>query len=419
MNDNASTSAPGSLLPPLSGGDPQDSSHLQSTSSSASSPSIAIAPIPVVAPIKPYIVAGSVSSAVHTAFPEDKHLDLSRNNWHDWSKRIINALAMCSGNLTSWLDGTTLCPNQSLWPTEYCIWVGNDRMVRAYCSARASGEDRVIIDKASTALVMWSLLKHRHSKQGPYAQALRLRDLLGFKFDVSKPLPGQARQILEECEHIVNMGVFTAESLAIVAVLHILAGGDLKHIANQLINAQSDTTNPLTMSRIIRIMELEQQQMNANDSVPAVGSLALAAQVDSRPLCINCKRRGHITDKCFQPGGKCFDQRDAILAEIRARKSGKGKGPPPGKFSGGRQQLHKTADGTAYFIHNGFAIFPDDAAVSPAATVAGEFAGLALSGDLHMGGSGLSTDAIINGADVPPWILELTSGTEDSASTLR
>ncbi|KAI0737749.1 hypothetical protein C8Q80DRAFT_1068137, partial [Daedaleopsis nitida] len=268
----------------------------------------------------PYIVAGSVSSANHASFPDDKMLDLSRNNWHEWSKSIMNTLAMCTGNLTSWLDGSTPCPDPTLWPTEHVIWNGNDRMVRAFCSARASGEDHVLIDKSFTAAGMWIILKKRHSRQGPYAQALRLRDLLNFKFEVSKPLASQARQISEECERIVAMGTLSADSLAVVATLHILNGGELKHIANQLINAQSDTSNPLTIARIIRIMELEQQQLDGQDP-SAVTPVALAATADVPKFCTNCKTRGHITDRCFQVGGKMYHERDRLIAEIRARKA--------------------------------------------------------------------------------------------------
>ncbi|RDX54051.1 hypothetical protein OH76DRAFT_1341889, partial [Lentinus brumalis] len=285
-------------------------------------------------PQAPHVPAASIAS-MFLAEPKDEDLlDLNRNNWPKWSRHVKSSLAMCSGGLLGFIEGRVPRPDPLAWPNEHNNWMNNDAMVRAWCSHRARGEDQRIIDNATTAHTMWALLRGRHEKQGPYAQALLLRELLNVRLDASLPLPAQGRDVIERCERIIAMGPLSANSLAVVSLLHVLGFG-FESVATGIINEQARSGDTLTSSDIIRRLELEQQQINGRVASTGSPSIALSAtgKPPGRPLCTNCKQNGHWIQACYQIGGPLYPQRDRLIAEQQRRKAERKGGPAPAASS--------------------------------------------------------------------------------------
>lgn len=346
-------------------------------------------------------------------------LDLSRNNWPQWSQRVQVIFGMSPGGLLAYIEGRIPCPDAALWPTECNTWLNNDAMARSFCGSRAKGDDLRLIMSATSAYGMWCVLKKRHERQGPYAQAVLLRDLLSVRFDASLPLPNQGRAIVDRCERIVAMGPLSTNSLAVVALLHSLGYG-FEHIATAFVHEQSDGNNALTSARIIQRLESEQQIINGrmSDALPTGPSSALAAS--SRPLCTNCKVTGHWLDRCYQVGGPLYPQRDQIIAEQKRRKAERktGRGPTSSSSSSSssasasssssssaRHRILQGADGKAYFVDGDcvVALSGDSAPPRPPS----DLAGVAFAGDCAFAGVSLATDTVLAGDAPPAWILAL------------
>ena len=269
---------------------------------------------------KPCVVPASIASMFLGEPTEEELLDLRRNNWPEWSKKIRKIFSLCPGGLLGYIDGRISCPDALAWPTENNIWLDNDAMVRSFCAFRAKGEDLRLIQSATSAFGMWCILKKRHEPQGPSAQSFLLLELLNVRFDVSLSLAAQAREVVRRCERIMAMGPLSANTLAVGILLYLLGFG-FEHIANAFVHEQSDGNNALTSTRIIQRLESEQQIINGrmSDAVPAGPASALAAS--SRPLCTNCKATGHWLDRCYQVGGPLYPQRHQIIAKQKRRKA--------------------------------------------------------------------------------------------------
>ncbi len=364
---------------------------------------------PAAAAQKPYVSQGVIASLYHSPLPTERLLDLSCNNWHNWSRNIQTCLALCPSMLVGYLDNCIPTPDATVWPSEFGVWSCNDRMVRAFCASRAAGDDRRLIENAMSARAMWSTLTKRHEKQGPYAQALLLLDCLGYDFVESQPLAPQARDIIKRCERIINMGTLSAHSLSIVVLLHCLSKGNLRTIANQIINAQADSPSSLTTDRIIRRLKLEQQQRPGLAPPDSALAIALSARVGTCLFCQNCKCNGHSIDKCFQEGGPLFHQRNTLIAEHRAKHNTEKDAPPT--LNPSIHRVARDAHGKAYYMDSDFAVFlPSESVVTPAAvsapSTAPEFAGVATAGGLDFIGAGLSTDAY-DDCQAPDWLTKL------------
>ena len=253
---------------------------------------------------------------------EEELLELRRNNWPEWSKKIRKIFSLCPGGLLGYIDGRISCPDALAWPTEHHIWLDNDAMVRSFCAFRAKGEDLRLIQSATSAFGMWCILKKRHEPQGPSAQLFILLELLNVRFDVSLSLATQGREVVRQCERIMAMGPLSASTLAVGILLYLLGFG-FEHIAKAFVHEQSDANSTLTSARIVRRLELEQQIVNGrlSASASATAGPASALAVSSRPFCTNCKATGHWLDRCYQVGGPLYPQRHQIIAKQKRRKA--------------------------------------------------------------------------------------------------
>lgn len=325
-----------------------------------------------------------------------------------WSHDIQTCLALCPGMLLRYLDNCIPAPYTTVWPSEYGVWSCNDRMVRAFCASRAAGDDRRLFENTMSTRAMWSTLTKCHEKQGPHAQALLLRNCLDYDFVDSQPLAPQACNIIERCERIINMGTLSMHSLSVVVLLHCLSQGNLCTIASQMImiNAQADSPSSLTTDCIIHRLGLEQQQragLAPSDSAPTI---ALSACIGAHLFCQNCKCNGHSVNKCFQAGGPLSDQRNALIAEHRAKCNAK-KDVPPASNPSVHRVTHDT-QGKAYYMDGIFTVFlPSESIVTPAAvSAAPEFGGVAAAGGLDFTGAGLSAD-VYSDSPAPEWLTKL------------
>ncbi|KAI1782092.1 hypothetical protein LXA43DRAFT_1069334 [Ganoderma leucocontextum] len=347
----------------------------------------------------PRIVHCAIPSWIASANANTAKLSLSKNNWPEWSQRIRHILNVSGGALASYLNGKV-----------FAHWVSNDPLIRAYCETFAKGEDLRIIQNAASATAMWTALEDRRVKQGAYAQVLFLRDLLATRFDMSKPLDTQARDVVDLSERIVTMGNLTGDSLGVVALLHSL-NFNLEHMVNQLINDQSKAKDALTCERIITRLHYEQQQIDAKaratmaSASPPVALAASSATRTKDRFCANCKRPNHTAENCWSPGGGAEGQQDQYLArkDAHQKRDKKTQSTTPTSSSSSStssstapgKKVFRDSSGRAYFL-DGDHVYPllsaEDTALSAFSSIGGSVP--------------LTTEAVITNdpASVPDWV---------------
>ncbi|KAI0630957.1 hypothetical protein C8Q77DRAFT_1062232, partial [Trametes polyzona] len=244
-------------------------------------------------------------------FADSDLLDLTLGNYRTWSRRVLDVLSVC-GDLEDYIAPSAACPDRVTHAASAKAWTQNNHHVFSYIRLQCSDNEREHIGSITSASGLWSFLRDRHVNRGPHAQVLLLCDLLQLRFDVSAALIPQAHQCFTVCRQIISMGPLDVESLGKVALLHMMRDSlpDLqRHIADSL--SRATEASPYTVADIIKRVELEQSLRDDGKprSSGLTTDLALAAQSargpGSRPpkQCSHCKRNGHVTADCFQPGG--------------------------------------------------------------------------------------------------------------------
>src|SRR5712671_3675160 len=60
----------------------------------------------------------------NTSWPSGLVLDFKQENWLEWSRHLT--LVADQIHVSDYLDGTLPCPNPSLFPNAYKVWMAND-----------------------------------------------------------------------------------------------------------------------------------------------------------------------------------------------------------------------------------------------------------------------------------------------------
>ncbi|OJT07316.1 Retrovirus-related Pol polyprotein from transposon TNT 1-94 [Trametes pubescens] len=257
----------------------------------------------------------------------DELLDLTVGNYILWSRRVYDTLSLC-GDLVSYVDPLYTRPDPVARPASAHAWTSNNHHVLSYLRIQCSADEREHLADITLASEIWTFLHDRHQNRGPHVQVLLLRDLLQLRFDNAKPLVPQAHQCITLCWQIITMGPLNIDSLAKVALLHMMRDSQV-HIQCAIADALARATvaAPYTVPDIIKCLEMEQTiRADTKTSSGLTTDLAMSAQPQRGngrvpKQCSNCKRQGHVTADCFQPGGPMEKRRSEVEARVAARKA--------------------------------------------------------------------------------------------------
>ncbi|TBU56956.1 hypothetical protein BD310DRAFT_822556, partial [Dichomitus squalens] len=319
MTGSEDTPSPGS--PPTSPGANQATS---SPSSKRSNPPISLVQIP---------------SWVYGRLSTLERLSIAKCNWPEWSRRILNVLCLCGGSppLKSYVDGKLSCPDAGAFPLDYANWSQTNSLVIALVEDYVEDADLHLIASSSSARGLWLALENRHVKRGAYAQLMTIQELFRDDLDpanTTNDIENQARRTAADVSRMFQMGPLSEDTFTVVVLLHKMKA-KMRPLMNQIVNDQSTSSVPLTADRVLDRIKHEAMQVRADRaSGTAPLSIALAAtssQVSSR-VCSNCKCKGHLVDRCWQPGGGAEGQREQYLAKRAAGSTMK----PDGTAKGGK-----------------------------------------------------------------------------------
>ncbi|TBU51012.1 hypothetical protein BD310DRAFT_786750, partial [Dichomitus squalens] len=297
----------------------------EDTSSATSPPATPSGNKPVSSPSSarsnPPISLVQIPSWVYGRLSTLERLSIAKCNWPEWSRRILNVLCLCGGSppLKSYVDGTVSCPDIDVFPLDHANWMQTNSLVIALVEDYVEDADLYLIASSSSARALWLALQTRHVKRGAYAQLMTIQELFRDDLDpgnTTNDIENQARRTAAEVSRMFQMGPLSEDTFTVVVLLHKMKA-KMRPLMNQIVNDQSTSSTPLTADRVLDRIKHEAMQIRVDRSQGlAPPSIALAASSShlSARVCSNCKRKGHLADRCWQPGGGAEGQRDQYLA---------------------------------------------------------------------------------------------------------
>ncbi|TBU31668.1 hypothetical protein BD311DRAFT_622075, partial [Dichomitus squalens] len=276
----------------------------------------------------PLISLVSIPSWVHGRLSTLERLSIAKCNWPEWSRRILNTLCLCGGSppLKSYVDGTLPCPDADAFPLDHANWVQTNSLVIALVEDYIEDADLHLIASSSSARKLWLALQDRHVKRGAYAQLMTIQELFRDDLDpsnASSDIENQARRTAAEVSRMFQMGPLSEDTFTVVVLLHKMKA-KMRPLMNQIVNDQSISTSPLTADRVLDRIKHEAMQIRADRAAgvapPSIALAATSSQGSAR-VCSNCKKKGHLADRCWQPGGGAEGQREQYLARRNAPSS--------------------------------------------------------------------------------------------------
>src|SRR6266849_7341811 len=126
------------------------------------------------------------------------------------------------------------------------------------------------------------------------------------RFHPNVPISKTLDDIRALHKRIIEMGPIDDDQLHTIFLVNAL-NDNFESVQSNIIGLaeESNFTSKAVICRLLQEDQLIRCQAEQNiTSVTPSSALAAQGQGKSRPLCTHCKRLGHLTAFCIQPGGK-------------------------------------------------------------------------------------------------------------------
>jgi len=242
------------------------------------------------------------------------NLCLSKDNWPKWSQKILEVMEM--SEMDDYLLGNIPKPDPTTDPALHKCWKGNNKKVVGFLKAYVEDREKTFVT-TENAHVAWKNLVDCHEKQGPITQVRLIQEVLSIYYP--KDVAGWSAttdRIRDICTRIFAQAVPTFDVLFMVAMLNALER-EVDHIQSEMTShyiSNATATSAALLNRIEQEIVYKTRREGPSDIALAIRprkSFAKPKKICGNP---NCKRTGHTTPKCFQPGGAMEGRKDEVLA---------------------------------------------------------------------------------------------------------
>ena len=237
------------------------------------------------------------------AWPSDLELDLDLGNWPLWSRRV--ALLADRQGFSEWLDGSLVCPDKVTHPKANQIWMKNDRSLKAFLLSHISQRDYDNTSSLLSSHLVMEELHRVHEKQGLHAKIVLMKQATDKRFNVDTPLSKTVDEYVTLHKRIIQMGPIDPDQLLATYLINGL--NDIPAFENLQSNIITSADDPAFSSKMVIRRILQQDNLSrcrAEQNPQAATALLTQNRTKSRAICAHCKRPGHLTEFCIQPGGK-------------------------------------------------------------------------------------------------------------------
>ncbi|KAJ8517427.1 hypothetical protein ONZ45_g5388 [Pleurotus djamor] len=244
-------------------------------------------------------------------WPNDKRLDLRRNNWVSWSKEITLALNMAIPPAKRYLDNSQRIPDPNTEPRAHENYLNNDTTIASFIKFNCSEIEQNFLVKheKEKASEVWTALKERHTNRGTLHRVLLQDKLMGMRFSTEPgaDIEQEWYEIKEVHRQICEMGPMSNLDFLMVAAMSASRG--VPAIRDFIVNGVNNTGVPFgeeELDKRIRMhnqLERENIALYSKASAPASSSSHHKPPPPSRRKCKNCNLNNHTVEFCVRPGG--------------------------------------------------------------------------------------------------------------------
>ena len=272
-------------------------------------------PAPAVHPAS-YKITGDPLNTIqyinNPAWPAEFRLDRSLANWNEWSHRL-KRLCKRQG-FSAWLNMDFTPPHPISEARAHRIWTVNDESLSAFIMEHISAQDYKAVCDLPDSRTIFAELRKRHENLGSHTQILLIERAMKIRFRPGVPLTQTWDEIDTITEKIKAIGPIDYDQLKTAFAIHALADhyGNLQSTV-QAITKQDKFSASDVAKRISEEEDLIRNRDDQNTLAPSTAfatpstttpATANATKPRTRTTCANCRRVGHFTEFCIQPGGK-------------------------------------------------------------------------------------------------------------------
>lgn len=246
--------------------------------------------------------------------PDFKPLSLIDDNYTYWSKRVLSVLKL--QDLGDYVLNKIASPTD---PAAYWLYMSNHKKIIAFLEQNVADSEKEFLETEDSATA-WSNLIKRHQQRGPITQIRLIQELFSIEFtsDITA-LPAALDRARHLTDRIYAQSIPTADTMCLVSILGALE--------KNFDNIRSDATshyisNPTDgLQWLVNRISEEVLFKAPKLSTDRAAEIALFMTL----ICGNCKRKGHKTELCYQPGGKMEGKKAEVekgIADKRATAGG-------------------------------------------------------------------------------------------------
>ena len=289
------------------------------------------------------------------SWPADLVLDRRKSNWHEWDRRL-NIIVDQRG-FAEYLDGTLLCPDETIYPQSALNWKRSNRALRGFILEHVSERDYEIVSPITNAHNLYETLRTTHQNQGIHAQIRVMKDALDTRFIPSTPLSQTLDKIKRLHKRFTGMGIMDDDKLLIIYIMNAL--GDHYRPLQSTINGMLE--NAMLTSQDVENQVLREEELisyrERDGNTPSENTALAAVTKRERPICANCKRPGHRTEYCIAAGGqmagKTIEEARAAQEAARAAQRSGSSGKPRNPRANTSSQANTADSGSTSVVING------------------------------------------------------------------
>ncbi|KAJ8480980.1 hypothetical protein ONZ45_g15469 [Pleurotus djamor] len=287
-------------------------------------------------------------------WPTDQHLDLRRNNWESWSKRVTLALNMAIPPAKRYLDNSQRVPDLILEPRAHENYLNNDTTIASFIKFNCSEVEQNFLAKhrKEKASDVWTALKERHTNRGTLHRVLLQDKLMGMRFSTEPgaDIEQEWYDIKEVHRQICEMGPMSNLDFLMVAAMSASRG--VPAIRDFIVNGVNNPGVPFgeeELDKRIRMhKQLEQENVAFYTNTKMSATSEHKAPSSQRRKCKNCGLNNHSVEFCKR---KRSDDTAAVATTIPTAP------PPPPSTNpsilkhGGNEYLLDPNTRQAFLLH--------------------------------------------------------------------